>query len=102
MNKFFLLIPIILFTTIFLFIVGHEATHIILNDFRFEKTCFLDCPSSQDVTYSNLDQGLFGVPIAGVWLGDNPNELALNEDFADVGGFILVGVVVCVFLLILV
>lgn len=59
-------------------VVFHEGTHIALNNFGFERVCFLDCNLSVIGGY---------VPV-GVELGLNPLPYATDEVLAWLGGLI--------------
>ena len=86
--KYNLFILVIGFVFACLFIITfHEGTHIALNNFEFEKVCFLNCPL--------LPKTGIWTP-AGVWLGSNPLPYATDEWLAWLGG--LIGFLVfCIF-----
>lgn len=56
--------------------LGHELTHVVLNDFRADEICILNCPPVEGV-------GMFGNHYApmGVHLLEPINPLAKDEDF---------------------
>lgn len=85
------------------FVFFHEFTHVYENDFRFSKFCFLDCPSSSEVGYTNFGENKVdqGSPIAGVWLDEPKNVRAVDEGLANGVGLIsVVGLFVsCLFLI---
>lgn len=85
MNYFLavLVFVMLLFVSAMVGAIVHEATHIILNDGRFERICILDCPPKEGM-------GFFGnhyTPV-GVYLTEPINSLAKDENIAGATGTI--------------